>query len=79
MFHDKAKRTQQGNLLLSCLLVYVLPLVKLRGKGWGIGWNMVEESWTIKNQIKSVTLDKTDPAKMDPYKYRFDTTPTACS
>ena len=42
-------------------------LVKLRGKGWGIGWNQVEESWTIKNQIKSPNLDKTDPAKMDPY------------
>ena len=42
-------------------------LVKLRGKGWGIGWNQVEESWTIKNQVKSPTLDKTDPAKMDLY------------
>ena len=42
-------------------------LFKLRGKGWGMGWNQVEESWTIKNQIKSPTLDKTDPAKMDLY------------
>ena len=61
-------------------LVYVLPLVKLRRKGWGIGWNKVGESWTIKNQNKSPTLEKkTDPVKMDPYIYRFDTTPTACS
>ena len=42
-------------------------LVKLRGKGWGIGWNQVEESWTIKNQIKSPNLDKTDSAKKDLY------------
>ena len=49
-----------------CLLIYVLPLVNQgEGKGLGergIGWNKVEESWTIKDQIKSPTLDKNRPS-----------------